>query len=195
MNCPNPQLLESYIKVYPNSVSSELRFSILQKLDEVSWRDNLFYNVKSGKTSQPETGKWQNSEFYTNGLGELDTILMRDIWSAISKYIKNLNIPYFCSWEGFTAPRYNRYTKNQIMAKHCDHIHEVFDGTRKGIPILSVLVALDDDYEGGEFVMFDDHIVPMEAGSIVVFPSNFLYPHEVKPVIKGVRHTCVSWVW
>jgi hypothetical protein len=113
----NQQLLESYIKVYTNSVSSELQRSILQQLNEVSWTNNLFYSARTDKNSEPQTGEWQNSEFYQDGLGELELRLMQDIWMAISKYVKDLNATYFCGWEGFTAPRYNRYTKNQIMTK------------------------------------------------------------------------------
>ena len=32
----------------------------------------------------------------------------------------------------------------------------MFDGERKGIPILSVLGVLNDDYEGGEFYLIDE---------------------------------------
>jgi predicted 2-oxoglutarate/Fe(II)-dependent dioxygenase YbiX len=81
------------------------------------------------------------------------------------------------------------------MAKHVDHIHSMFDGNMKGIPILSIVGMLNDDYEGGEFVMFDDKIIELKQGDILMFPSVFLYPHEVKPVTKGVRDSFVSWVW
>ena len=79
------------------------------------------------------------------------------------------------------------------MALHCDHIHSLFDGERKGIPVLSVLGALNDDYEGGEFIMFDDYKIPLKTGDVVIFPSVFLYPHKVMPVTKGTRHSLVLW--
>ena len=71
----------------------------------------------------------------------------------------------------------------------------MFDGQRRGIPTLTVLGALNDDYEGGELMMFGDQRVQLLAGSVVVFPSNFMYPHEVKPVKSGVRFSYVSWAW
>ena len=52
--------------------------------------------------------------------------------------------------------RFNKYAENKKMALHADHIHSMFDGERKGIPILSVLGVLNDDYEGGEFVLIDE---------------------------------------
>ena len=55
--------------------------------------------------------------------------------------------------------------------------------------------ALNDDYEGGEFIMFDDYKIPLKTGDVVIFPSVFLYPHKVEPVKKGTRYTYISWVW
>ena len=69
------------------------------------------------------------------------------------------------------------------------------DGNMKGIPTMTCLSILNDDYEGGEFIMFDDMEIKFKKGSTVVFPSCFLYPHLVKPVTKGVRYSCVSWAW
>ena len=82
------------------------------------------------------------------------------------------------------------------MALHCDHIHDMFDGTRKGIPTLTILGLLNDDFEGGEFLMFDEEKeIKLKAGDIMIFPSVFLYPHKVAAVTKGVRDAFVSWVW
>jgi predicted 2-oxoglutarate/Fe(II)-dependent dioxygenase YbiX len=80
------------------------------------------------------------------------------------------------------------------MALHADHIHSMFDGERKGIPILSVLGVLNDDYEGGEFYLIDKK-TDLSKGDIIVFPSNFMYPHKVEPVTKGTRYSYISWIW
>jgi predicted 2-oxoglutarate/Fe(II)-dependent dioxygenase YbiX len=71
----------------------------------------------------------------------------------------------------------------------------MFDGQRKGIPTLTVLGGLNDDYEGGELMMFGDKQIYLPSGSVIVFPSNFMYPHEVKPVKSGIRYSYVSWSW
>ena len=34
----------------------------------------------------------------------------------------------------------------------------------------------------------------LKAGEVIIFPSNFLYPHKVNPVSKGTRYTFISWV-
>ena len=118
-------------------------------------------------------------------------------WKALEKYIviEKLGGEAFNGWKGFSPIRFNRYNKDQIMDKHCDHIQSLFTGERRGIPVLSIVAVLNDDYEGGEFIMFDDYEIKFKPGDLIVFPSVFLYPHLVKPVKKGVRYSFVSWCY
>ena len=48
--------------------------------------------------------------------------------------------------------------------------------------------------EGGEFFMIDKQR-EFSKGDILIFPSNFIYPHVVKPVTKGIRYSFISWIW
>ena len=64
----------------------------------------------------------------------------------------------------------------------------------KGIPILSIVGLLNDNYEGGEF-MIRGKEVKLIRGDILIFPSNFIYPHEVKDITKGIRYSFVSWAF
>ena len=34
----------------------------------------------------------------------------------------------------------------------------------------------------------------LKKGSIVFFPSNFMYPHSIEPIKKGIRHSIVAWI-
>ena len=79
------------------------------------------------------------------------------------------------------------------MSRHSDHIVSLFTGEQRGIPVLSIVGVLNDDYQGGEFIMFDDYEIKFKAGDVIIFPSIFLYPHKVKPVKKGIRYSFVSW--
>ena len=185
--------LDAYIKVY-DAIPKELCDETVKLLSnsEIDWQQHLFYNRAT------------ETEFSRSGEKELDVSyeitatneeLMRIVWESIHKYITELNFHWFDGWAGFSALRFNKYSESRLMAKHCDHISSMFDGERRGVPILSIVGVLNDDYEGGEFVMFDDTTIELPKGSLLVFPSNFLYPHEVLPVTKGTRHTFVSWVW
>ena len=94
----------------------------------------------------------------------------------------------------FTSPRISRYPEGSYLRSHHDHIKDIFDGERKGIPICTAVGLLNDDFEGGNFFISEED-VEMKKGHVIVFPSIFLYPHEVKRVTKGTRYSFVSWAW
>tara|TARA_S200002703_G_scaffold120677_1_gene106510 strand:+ start:25 stop:570 length:546 start_codon:yes stop_codon:yes gene_type:complete len=62
---------------------------------------------------------------------------------------------------------------------------------------LSISICLNNEYEGGEFV-FDipggRYKVPQNVGDAVVFPSNFMFPHQVNKITKGTRYALIGWV-
>ena len=61
------------------------------------------------------------------------------------------------------------------MRKHSDHIKSLFEGDVRGIPVLSIIINFNDDYEGGDLVFWNDHKVDLGEGDIVVFPSKALH--------------------
>ena len=84
-----------------------------------------------------------------------------------------------------------KYINNGHYKLHVDH--------GRSIPrSLSFIYFVNDDYEGGELTFGLPNfsgVSPIEkkANRMVVWPSNFLYPHGVKPVIKGTRYSVVAW--
>lgn len=59
---------------------------------------------------------------------------------------------------------------------------------------LSIVMFLNDDFEGGDFVFPDLKVrVRPEPGMMVCFPSNHHYKHGVEPVTKGKRFSIVCW--
>lgn len=133
---------------------------------------------------------------------EQNAILYPFMGEALKDYEETISAGH--SFEGFKVNcglhiacpvRFNRYTINTLMKSHHDHIHSLFDGERKGIPILSIVGLLNDDYEGGGFFFFEDYEVKLKQGDILIFPSVFMFPHRVEKVTKGIRNSFVSWAW
>ena len=56
---------------------------------------------------------------------------------------------------------------------------------------LSVVLLLNDDYEGGELEIWEKGFVPKGKGNLFVFPSYLL--HRVTPVTEGIRKSLVLW--
>ena len=187
--------LRHYVRVYKgivpieicNQTINELEFNFANK-----WEQHKYYNTETDVSTS------------INGSNELDfnyeqpttaKILEETIWKSFQLYLSELNMSWYNSWQGFESIRFNRYKENQIMSEHCDHIHTLFSGERKGIPIMTALGSLNDNYTGGELIMFGDENIQLDKGDIVVFPSIFLYPHRVEPVTNGTRYSFVSWAW
>ena len=57
---------------------------------------------------------------------------------------------------------------------------------------MTAVLFLNNEYEGGDFILFDDTIIEPEPGRLIIFPS--FAGHQVTPVTKGVRYTSVCWV-
>lgn len=104
---------------------------------------------------------------------------------------------YGCTLRWFEDPQVLRYTTGGYYRPHCDS-----DGWNKHTQSwepaldrhLSLLIYLDDDYDGGELIFpnFDFRLKP-RSGLLVAFPSDHRYLHGAMPVLFGVRHAIVSW--
>jgi hypothetical protein len=59
---------------------------------------------------------------------------------------------------------------------------------------ISAVIYLNDDYDGGEIEFKQSNVkIKPRAGSVVFFPSNYLYIHEVFPVSNGIRYAVPHW--
>jgi predicted 2-oxoglutarate/Fe(II)-dependent dioxygenase YbiX len=188
--------LTDYIKRYECFLKNDICEKTVLELNKIKnnlWHQHEFHHNSSGKNVKL-SGDQELYTLYSQNISTKE-IITKEIWNAIYNYITDLKFSWFDGWKGFSEIRFNKYSKNTKMAQHCDHIHSLFDGSRKGIPILSVLGILNDDYKGGEFVMFEKEQIKLNKGDLLIFPSIFLYPHKVEPVKKGKRYSFISWVW
>lgn len=186
--------VKDYVRKYDNFLDAKTCKTLVKKLKKTQWETHTFYEPHSGEFKSFDK---ELSVAYAAEIEETLT-LQNQIWFAIQKYItvdSGHMSEWYSSWNGYTQVRYNRYDKNTRMKLHCDHIHSMFDGNRKGIPTLSILGALNDDYEGGDLIFWEQEKNELKAGQIMIFPSNFMYPHKVTEVTKGTRYSFVSWVW
>lgn len=87
-----------------------------------------------------------------------------------------------------TGYRLLRYNEGQFFSEHTDSYREEQRS-------LSCSIQLNENYDGGEFSFFGREImIRSKKGSVIVFPSNFMYPHEIMPVIKGTRYSIITWL-
>lgn len=114
----------------------------------------------------------------------LDNRLFESANKAINLY--NQKYP-FAHIEQDTGYELLRYETGQFYTVHTDSF--------KAYPrLVSCSFALNDNYEGGEFAFFDRKVkIKAPKGAALMFPSNFMYPHEIMPVTNGTRYSVVTW--
>jgi hypothetical protein len=95
---------------------------------------------------------------------------------------------YSAQIERYENPQLLRYGKNQKFHNHIDD-HPFF--TRR----VSLTFYINDNYEGGD-IEFDRFGVRVKskANQLLVFPSNYVYSHQVHPVESGLRYVVVQWM-
>ena len=115
---------------------------------------------------------------------ELDKYLHTSVSAVIKKYVEKYPM---CVIEQDLGYELLRYKEGQFYTNHTDSFK---DRPRA----VSCSFALNDDYEGGEFAFFNRELVyKLKKGSCIMFPSNFMYPHEIMPVTSGTRYSIVTW--
>ena len=189
--------LKDYILHLDNWIPKNIcNKSVKELSDDNTWEQHQYHRSKNPDELYNQNGEKELDVCWGNNLTHIKK-LHQLVWNALEKYIliNKIGGETFTGWEGFIQIRFNRYNRNQIMSKHCDHIHNLFTGERRGIPILSIVGVLNDNYQGGEFIMFEDYEIKFKPGDVIIFPSVFLYPHLVKPVKKGTRYSFVSWCY
>ncbi len=98
---------------------------------------------------------------------------------------------------GYSEFQYTTYDSNGRYDWHTDMAFGNKFGNDAEPRKLSLSLALNDDFEGGEFQINNGKeetaiTVPMHKGRAVLFPSFMI--HRVTPVTKGVRKSLVVWV-
>ena len=189
--------LKDYVFHKRNFLSKEVCEETLSEMKKIQFQEHVFHNPLTGEYKS-RSGSKELSMSWDNVSTKM--FITKQMKPALIEYqdvhLKKCGCDKtFKGWQGYTNIRFNKYEEDKLMAFHDDHIHSMFDGERKGIPILSVLGTLNDDFEGGEFILFEDYKINFKQGDLLIFPSIFLYPHRVEPVTKGNRYSYISWVW
>jgi len=119
--------------------------------------------------------------------------------SVIQSVVENFIEPrYLCTVQYWEWPQLLIYPEDGGHYKpHVDgEYYYVGDGWKRITNRdITLLLYLDDDYDGGE-VIFPDYgmMIKPSIGQIITFPSNRNFRHGVNPVTKGYRRVLVCWL-
>lgn len=177
-----------YIKVYDNIISDELCDLILSEYTDDQLMEALTSDNKVKKDIRNcyALGISNESAISLNEATrrDIDNKLFLCASQAISKYRDDFNYLEIDSDTGYDILRYD---VGGFYAEHIDYYNQT-------PRVVSCSFALNDDYEGGEFAFFGGKKkIKLKKGSAILFPSNFMFPHQILPVQKGTRYSIITW--
>lgn len=182
--------LENFIQLFDDVLSIENCNLLLNEYQKSSeWTDTTTgtgtLNVHTRKCMEIPISMNNIIEQNFDVRKNLDNIVFESVRKVIHSY--NNIIPTF-NISIDTGYQLLRYREGEFYIQHTDSFKEQQRS-------LSCCLQLNDDYEGGEFCFFDREImIRSKPGSAIVFPSNFMYPHEIMPVIAGTRYSIITWL-
>ena len=193
MNDPGTKL-KDLIHVERGAITPDLCDYIIKDIETREWEKHSWYNLNEEVKS--EDTKELDVQYITS---DLQYSLLSIMNHVASSYVKEYSYKQSYLTQSimtmYSPIRFNRYSNGQTMKQHHDHIHSLFDGENKGIPVLSFILNFNDDYEGADLYFWNDYKIPLGKGDVVIFPSLFLFPHGVTEIQKGVRYSGVAWSW
>lgn len=180
--------LKDYIITVPNIVPLALCDAILAEYKESNcWTDAFTGSGLNAQIRNCETiGISFGSIIDVNK--EVRQKLDQELFNCASKAITEYrNVFKHCTIELDSGYDLLKYGVGCFYKTHTDSFK---DHPRA----VSCSFALNDGYEGGDFAFFDRGLIyTLEKGSCLMFPSNFMYPHEIMPVTSGTRYSIVTW--
>lgn len=189
--------IDNFIKIYENSLTPRATANFIQYCKKINFEQ------------QRVGGSWEKPEGYVNkkirdvsgwSLSNWHKSITEAHWfNLFSVILKNLKDSYENEFpDGLCVSKINnitvlKYEEGQHYKMHSDH----FTHNPRAI---SFIWFLNNDYEGGElnFHCPKTHkiIKTIKPGvsKVVIFPSNFMFPHSISTIKKGTRYSIVSWM-
>ncbi len=181
--------LKDYILILEDIIPQKLCDNILKEYkDSSEWQHALLYeNNIDKKIRNCKILKMSFNEVI-NKNKDVRKMLDDDVFQCANKSIKIYNEKFKqANISKDTGYQLLKYEKGGFYTQHVDS----FTNTPRTI---SCSFILNDNFKGGEFSFFDNKIIyHLKKGSAILFPSTFLYPHSVLPVIDGSRYSIVTW--
>lgn len=181
--------LNKYIVVIKNALTNPLCDAVLEEFKNSNeWQDTVvgtgtvqkdIRNCETIVISYPRIIE-KNKKIRL----KLDKYIFASVAKCIQEY--NTKFPH-CQIEEDSGYELLKYPEGCFYKEHTDS----FKARPRAV---SCSFILNDDFEGGEFAFFDRGLkYKLEKGDAIMFPSNFMYPHEVMPVTKGTRYSIITW--
>jgi hypothetical protein len=185
--------IKNFIKIYDevlpyNTLSNLIRFANVFKFEETEVGGNneskVDFNIR--RTYGLQLSNLNNSISNVHWFNLLQFYFCKNL----KQYKFDVNIIDY-DYPNISNIEVLKYENTGFYTWHVDHF--------AAIPrTMSCILLLNNDYEGGNLCFRNpdgsgEWEVEVKPNRMIIWPSNFLYPHTVKPVTKGTRYSVVAW--
>ncbi len=185
--------IKNFIKIY----DEVLPWNVLSNLIRFANVSN-FHEARIGSDAESVTD-FNVRRTYTLGLSNTGVSISNVHWFNLLQFYFNKNLKQFKFDANILDYEYRniidieilKYENTGFYTWHVDHFAD--------IPrTMSCILLLNNDYEGGNLCFrnpdgSEEWEVDVKPNRMIIWPSNFLFPHTVKPVTKGKRYSVVAW--
>lgn len=180
--------LTEYIIITKPLLPKSTLDDILEITNGIEWRvppadGDYVRTCTTFPISAAAAGKYRIPDGRLEGVKWADGMLVAATRDALKLYKAKHPRAYTVADTGFDILRYE---KGQFIGDHVDD---------RDPRVLSMSLVLNDAYTGGEFRFWQRKETTMNvpAGCAIMFPPNFMFPHEVLPVTSGKRYAMITW--
>lgn len=184
--------LEKYIHTFDNIVSEELCSLIYNEYSNSDdWEDSQIANketpvnknIRNCRSINLSASNVKEKNFEIRD--KIDKLLFESVSNAVKMY-SECHSDFAIDID--TGYQLLKYDTGGFYVQHIDS----FKTEQRSV---SCSLVINDNYDGGEFSFFGgDIIIKAKKGSAIMFPSNFMFPHEILPVTNGVRYSIITWL-
>lgn len=156
----------------------------LHNVDNFYWLE--YTNKGGGETIIGRYVGLKDSEFYSKSVSAFN--------DCVEEYAACNGITVSSQNVGVSPLILREYNPGSKMTAHSDFYGYLKKDGGKVTPLLTAILYLNDDYEGGEINFIDDGLcIKPKAGSMIVFPSDI--QHEVLELKSGNRYMIQTYIY
>lgn len=182
--------LLDYIKVYKNTLTSEeCDRIVLHPKNNETWDLCLPVWDKTRNYTIENRRKCDHINISTEGKSykEIDNMLYEKFSDVMKRHAEDSYLTLDVD-SGYTLLKYE---KGGGYIRHIDASRDVHRH-------ISCVILLNDDFKGGELTFFgsdgiDEYTPEFNKGDMILFPSNYMYPHTIKRITSGTRYVVTTW--
>jgi Rps23 Pro-64 3,4-dihydroxylase Tpa1-like proline 4-hydroxylase len=187
--------VKDYIKIYDDTLPLSLLEIMIRWCNKVKFHDAQIINDGVRQATNKEIRNTQNIALVPGDQSLTNVhygfLLGKTFIEGIKKYQQELKILEF-QIKGINDIQILKYEPGGFYTWHIDHAGDIIPRT------MSCILLLNNNYKGGHLTFRDpngenEFSIEPKPGRLIIWPSNFLYPHTVKPVTEGTRYSVVAW--